>query len=83
MLQKKLATKHDSQLRPTQYGFRAKRSTKQPLFILRRLQDYSAKTGQPFQLLFLDWKQAFDKVSHPAMMVALKRFHHDHDRTVP
>ena len=29
--------------------------------------------GMLFQLLFLDWKQAFDKVDHSAMMIALRR----------
>ena len=44
LLQKRLAKAHDEHLRGTQYGFRVHRSTKDPLFILRRLQDYSFKT---------------------------------------
>ena len=31
-------------------------------------------TAHPLQLLFLDWKQAFDSIDHDAMMIALKRF---------
>ena len=73
MIQARLAEAHDAQLRATQYGFRQNRGTKQPLFILRRLQDYSAKTGIPFHVLFLDWKQAFDKVDHSSMLTALQR----------
>ena len=73
MLQKRLATAHDKHLRSTQFGFRARRSTSDPAFILRRLQDYSAKVGQQFHILFLDWKQAFDKVDHSAMLIALRR----------
>ena len=74
MLQSRLAKQHDGYLRPTQYGFRAKRGTAHPLFILRRAMEWSAMTAHPLQLLFLDWKQAFDSIDHDAMMIALKRF---------
>ena len=73
LLQKRLAKAHDHQLRSTQFGFRANRSTQQPLFVLRRLQDLALKTGSPFQLLFLDWRMAFDKVDHDSMIIALER----------
>ena len=73
LLQRRLATAHDHQLRQTQYGFREKRSTKDPMFVLRRAQDYSLKTGTPFQLIFLDWKMAFDKVDRESMCIALHR----------
>ena len=73
LIQKCLATAHDENLRPTQYEFRAARSTKDPLFILRRAQDLSLKPGSPICLLSLDWKMAFDKVDHKAMIVALER----------
>ena len=73
LLQKRLATAHDHHLRSSQFGFRTRRSTSDPAFILRRLQDYSAKVGQQFHILFLDWKQAFDKVDHSAMLIALRR----------
>ena len=74
LLQKRLANAHDHLIRETQYGFRAHRSTKEPIFIIRRYQDYSAKTGHPAHLLFLDWKQAFDKIDHRSLLTALKRF---------
>ena len=73
LLQKRLARAHDQHLRGTQYGFRVQRSTRDPLFILRRLQDYSLKTGRSFQLLFLDWRMAFDKIDHESMLIALER----------
>ena len=73
LLQRRLAAAHDADLRATQYGFRANRSTLQPLFILRRLQDYSLKTGQPMHILLLDWKMAFDKVDHESMCIAIER----------
>ena len=73
LIQKRLAAEHDHHIRDTQFGFRANRSTKEPIFILRRYQDYSAKTGHPAHILFLDWKQAFDKIDHRSLLVALKR----------
>ena len=73
LLQQRLSTQYDDRLRNTQYGFRSNRGTDDPLFILRRAQDYSAKTGTPFHLLFLDWKQAFDSIDHSAMLTALRR----------
>ena len=73
LLQKRLAISHDGKLRSTQYGFRSRRSTNDPLFILRRAQDLSIKTGTPLCLLFLDWKMAFDKLDHRSMATALKR----------
>ena len=73
LLQIRLAAAHDHHLRDTQYGFRAARSTSDPLFILRRAQDLSIKTDLPLCLLFLDWKMAFDKVDHRSMALALQR----------
>ena len=34
----------------------------------------SDMTNNPFKLLFLDWKQAFDSLDHNAMLIALERF---------
>ena len=48
MLQARLATIHDSNLRSTQYGFRAERSTAHPLFILRRAMCYSCSSPRVF-----------------------------------
>ena len=45
ILQKRLATGLDDKLWETQYGFRKKRSTAQPLFITRRLQDLAETSG--------------------------------------
>ena len=73
MIQDRLSSRYDKRLRKTQYGFRKERSTAQPLFILRRLQDYAARAGTPFHCLFIDWKQAFDKLDHSSMLIALQR----------
>ena len=74
MLQTRLAESFDERLRGTQYGFRSHRSTTQPLFILRRAMEWATMTNHNMQLLFLDWKQAFDSLDHTAMLEALKRF---------
>ena len=74
MLQARLAQEHDSHLRDTQFGFRARKGTRHPLFILRRAMGWSEATGQPMHHMFLDWKQAFDSIDHNSMLVALERF---------
>ena len=74
MLQARLATQHDHNLRKTQYGFRANRGTVHPLSILRRSMEWAEMTSHPLYLLFLDWKQAFDSIDHNSMMIALSRF---------
>ena len=75
MLQKRLAAAHDKHLRSTQLGFRARRSTSDPAFILRRLQDYSAKVGQQFHILFLDWLIALRRLGvHPQYIAIIKTF---------
>ena len=74
MIQTRLAKASEPKLRKTQYGFRAERSTTHPLFILRRAMEWSQMTDKPLQLLFLDWRQAFDSLDHTAMLTALRRF---------
>ena len=43
------------------------------LFIARRLQDLGERSGDNIVICMLDWKQAFDRISHPRMMQALER----------
>jgi len=73
MLQKRLASIHETHLRSTQYGFRPQRGTTQPLFVLRRSMEWAEMTANPLHYLFLDWKQAFDSLDHNAMLIALHR----------
>ena len=58
MLQARLAGAFDDRLRPQQFGFRADRGTRHPLFVVRRAMEWSTMTNRNLQLLFLDWKQA-------------------------
>ena len=64
----------DDKLRRSQFGFRAGRGTRHPLFILRRAMEWSNMPDKDLPLLFLDWKQAFDSLDHTAMLEALNRF---------
>lgn len=57
----------------TQYGFRPARSTQQPLYIARRIQDTAEQSGDNTVLCFLDWEKAFDKINHERMFEALTR----------
>ena len=74
MMQARMAQHSDHKLRATQYGFRAGKGTRHPLFILRRAMEWAKMTNKPLHLLFLDWRQAFDSIDHTAMIGALKRF---------
>ena len=54
ILQKRLAAGLDEKLWETQYSFRKKRSTAQPILITRRLQDLAEASGNKLFLVFLD-----------------------------
>ena len=73
ILQKRLANGIEDRIWETQFGFRKKKSTSQPLFITRRLQDQAEITGNKLFLIFLDWEKAFDKVDQEKMIEAMTR----------
>ena len=73
IVQQRLEKAIDDRLRPLQYGFRAGRSTSQPVHILRRLLERAERTNTSLYVLLLDWKQAFDRVSVKALEVAMQR----------
>ena len=70
-MQKRICLGLDQRVWHTQYGFRKRRSTSQPLFITRRLQDQAEQTGDKLFLFFLDWKKAFDKIDQEKLMEAM------------
>ena len=74
LLQKRLASYFDDKIRPTQFGFRANRSTSQPIHIMRRMLEAFERQQHPLHLLFLDWSKAFDSVTLEAIEAALKHF---------
>ena len=54
IIQVRLANGLDDSLWETQFAFRKKRSTAQPLFVTRRLQDHAECTGDKLFMVFLD-----------------------------
>ena len=74
MIQSRLAYYLDHRLQAQHFGFRAGRSISTLLFILRRLTELFERHSSSLYILFLDWSQAFDSVSHPALRAALLRY---------
>lgn len=68
-----LADTIDESISNRQFGFRKKKSTSQPLFIARRLQDQAEQADDNLFLVFLDWEKAFDKIDKDMMVKALSR----------
>ena len=64
LIQKRLALLHDHNIRDTQLGFRSPKEQRS---------QYSSYVGIK-TTLFLDWKQAFAKIDHRSLLIALKRF---------
>ena len=73
IIQKRLSDGIEDRIWETQFGFRKKKSTSQPLFITRRLQDQAESTGDKLFLIFLDWEKAFDKVDQEKLIEAMTR----------
>lgn len=63
----------DQKLMPTQYGFRAAKSTSHAIFLARRIMERCEAAGTRATLVLLDWEKAFDKVSHGKLQEALTR----------
>ena len=74
LLHSRLQAALDDRLRETQYGFRATRSTSQPIHIIRRLIERAEATGQSLYTILLDWEKAFDKIHPEALLTALTRY---------
>ena len=67
-------TKHiDPQLGNLQFGFREGKSTSEPIFCVRRLQDIVEQGREKLILILLDWEKTFDKIDHGKMLQALTR----------
>ena len=58
-------------LLPTQYGFRANRSTSDAIFILRRILELSKKSKAPVFVAFIDLKAAYDWIPRDALFRCL------------
>ena len=73
LIQKRLAEQVEQKILKAQYGFRRKKSTSQPLYVLRRLQELYEAGNQPLIMAFLDWEKAFDKVDQSKMIESIYR----------
>ena len=73
LLQSRLALHFDHRMSGFQYGFRARRSTSAPLFLIRRMVELFERHTTSLYILFLDWSQAFDSVSHEHLAASLVR----------
>ena len=58
----------------TQYGLRREKSTLHALHIARRIQEYAERAGLPGTMVFLDWGNAFDKISHEWLMHVIESY---------
>ena len=74
LIQKRLAYYFDDKIRSTQFGFRAKRSTNQPIHIMRRILEVYERQQNSLHVLFLDWSKAFDSVSFSSIESSLRFF---------
>ena len=73
IVRSRIADVIDPHISKMQFGFRKNRSTVDALYIARRVQDIGEQSGENLVMAMLDWKQAFDKISHSRMMQALER----------
>lgn len=73
IIKRRLAEALEVVMQPTQFGFRADRSTIDALYIVRKLVTIGEGTQDPAYLLLLDWAKAFDKVKQDKLMEALWR----------
>ena len=73
LIRERIQTEVEDIVSKTQYGFRPAKITAHAIYIIRRLQDYAEKTGDPLFMTLLDWEKAFDKVDHDALGKALDR----------
>ena len=73
LIQQRLCLGLDHSLWGTQYGFRQKRSTVQPRFVARRLQNQAEQTGDNLSLVFPDWENLFDQVDQAKLVEATFR----------
>ena len=56
-----------------QFGYRRGKSTAEPIFIARRIQELAERSGQQLYLLALDYSKAFDSIPHDKLTESLRR----------
>ena len=73
IIQRRLAESMDHTIDEMQYGFRKRKSTSQPLQIVRRTAETVEESGASLYMLLIDWEKAFDKVDQERLIIALAR----------
>ena len=73
LLQNRLRETLDDRIVDFQYGYKKGRSTAEPIFIARRVQELAERNGLPLYLLALDYSKAFDCIPHPKLIECLHR----------
>ena len=76
-MQRRLASAIDHDLQPTQFGFRAARSTSIPITCIKRVVEKAYASQDPAILVFLDWEKAFDRIRQDKLMECLERMNVD------
>ena len=73
ILKARLEQEVEADLHSTQFGFRKGKGTADAIQIIRRIIDKGESTNTKTILTLLDWEKAFDKVTHGALAMALRR----------
>ena len=73
LTQERLGTALDSRIVDFQYGYKQGRSTAEPIFIARRIQEIAERHGLQLFLLALDYSKALDSIPHDRLVESLHR----------
>ena len=73
MLQTRLKDCLDDRIVDFQFGYRRGKSTAEPIFIARRIQDIAERHGYPVYFMALDYSKAFDSIPHSKLTESLTR----------
>ena len=73
IFQKSLSDTIDEKLQKVQYGFRIRKSTAQAIHLIRRIIGVGKRADKKISLVLIDWENAFDKVSHEGLSIAMER----------
>ena len=74
MTQKRLKDLLDDKIVPYQFGYRKSRSASQAVFIARRAQEAAEREGSTLFQVALDYKKAFDCITHEVLVTTLKGY---------
>ena len=73
LLQGRLRETLDERIVDFQYGYMKGRSTAEPIFIARRVQELAERHGLPLHILALEYSKAFHSIPHTKLIECLHR----------